>query len=289
MSEQRERSEPVVAGPARSRSALGSAFLAAIGVLAVVVGATLWGQLSGQGTSPTGPPPSGSPPTMGAASPDPSTPAATHPALAYSCGSGDPFSPTLLGEPPLDLRSIPAGMALAGFIASGHDEEHTLPRRGDWHLVAQRDDHAEFVAAVPGDPPYVNAQVDLENGEWGVTAWGHCRPRVALDGTGPASWVLAPDQEIDPNTTSFFADVTERACAGGRSSEGRVRGPLIAIDAERVIVIFTVDPLPGAQTCPGNPATRVEVQLPEPLGDRRLYDGGEYPFGDPTKQEPWMR
>jgi hypothetical protein len=65
---------------------------------------------------------------------------------------------------------------------------------------------------------------------------------------------------------------------------------VIIYEPDRVVVIFTVDPLPdGAYTCPGNPPTGVTVELSEPLGDRQLLDGGEFPWRDATKREPWQR
>lgn len=98
---------------------------------------------------------------------------------------------------------------------------------------------------------------------------------------GPATWALDPDARITPQTTEFEAWVTEVACASGRSSADRVGGPDLQISADVVIVTFGVVPLPGAQECPANPPTLVTVHLPEPLGDRRLLDGGREPPAEP--------
>jgi hypothetical protein len=104
---------------------------------------------------------------------------------------------------------------------------------------------------------------------------------TAVSDPQPATWGIAPGQEIGPETTSFVALVTERECASGRSSEGRVVGPEIAATADAVVVSFAVRPLGGAQECPGNPATPVEVRLDEPLGERRLLDGHRDPPAEP--------
>lgn len=98
---------------------------------------------------------------------------------------------------------------------------------------------------------------------------------------GPATWALDPDAEITGETTEFTAWVTERACASGRSSEDRIGGPDIQLSDDAVILSFGVVPLPGAQDCQGNPPTAVTVRLPEPLGDRRLLDGGREPPAEP--------
>lgn len=55
----------------------------------------------------------------------------------------------------------------------------------------------------------------------------------------------------------------------------------IQISDDTVMVTFGVVPLGGAQECQGNPPTAVTVRLPEPLGDRRLLDGGREPPAEP--------
>lgn len=89
---------------------------------------------------------------------------------------------------------------------------------------------------------------------------------------GPATWVLAPDQQIDFETTEFDVLVTEQDCAGGQSSEGRIVGPDIQYHAEAVTISFGVRARGGWQTCPGNPPTLVRVTLSEPLADRQILD-----------------
>lgn len=97
----------------------------------------------------------------------------------------------------------------------------------------------------------------------------------------PATWTFAPDQIIGPETTEFVAMVTERNCAGGQSSEGRVIGPMVDVSDDRVVVTFEVRPLEEAQDCPGNPPTAVTVRLREALGDRLILDGGREPPAEP--------
>lgn len=99
---------------------------------------------------------------------------------------------------------------------------------------------------------------------------------------GEASWALSPDSEITPETTEFVAMVTERACASGQSSEGRVVGPEITYADDAVTVTFGVRPRGANQDCPSNPPTAVAVTLSEPLGERRLLDGGS----DPPREPP---
>jgi hypothetical protein len=105
-------------------------------------------------------------------------------------------------------------------------------------------------------------------------------------GIGRASWALPTDEEIGRGTVQFTALVRERACASGRSSEGRIIGPDITYTDEAVIVTFQVQGLSGAQDCQGNPSTATQVTLEEALGDRRLLDGDSDPPREPPRCEP---
>ena len=110
-----------------------------------------------------------------------------------------------------------------------------------------------------------------------------CDVFAPLMPAGPALWFLPPDAQIGPETTAFPALVMEVNCASGQTSEGRIVGPEISYDADQVVVTFAVRPPPGdAHACPSNPATLVKVTLNEPLGERRLIDGG----ADPPREPP---
>jgi hypothetical protein len=204
-------------------------------------------------------------------------------ALEYSCGGGPSFTPRLFNEPEFDLTSIPAGAALADFINRGADGGLLPPN--DWRLVDQDDSSVWFVAPVPGDPYHAYAKVEPRGDHWRVTGYGGCRPEVEMSGLNSATWWLAPGQRINEASTSFLADVTEDACASGQSSKDRLRPPLITYEADRVVVVFTVEPLSGAQECPSNPSTEVRVELSQPLGERQLLDGGTLPWRDASSPD----
>ena len=62
---------------------------------------------------------------------------------------------------------------------------------------------------------------------------------------------------------------------------GRLLPPSITDGAESISLVFAARPLEDDMfTCPGNPSTRVTVELREPLGDRRLLDAGLFPPRD---------
>jgi hypothetical protein len=107
----------------------------------------------------------------------------------------------------------------------------------------------------------------------------------------PAVWAVDPANPTTASSTSFTALVMRIGCAGGRT--GEVFEPTINADEDEVIITFTVAPISGDQTCPGNDAVPVVVDLGEPIGDRRLVDGacrsGQAPAGRCDPNDPtWL-
>ena len=91
----------------------------------------------------------------------------------------------------------------------------------------------------------------------------------------PASLPLAADAK------SISGFIRERECASGQSPEGRIVGPRIEYAANAVTVTFGVTKL-GTAECPSNPAYSITIFLAEPLGNRRVLDGGSTPPRDAT-------
>lgn len=240
--------------------------LAVVVTLVVAVGAGV------EAVLPTGP-----------ASPDANAPVAPLD-LRYTCGAF-PFAPGLLTAGPGDAEQAndPAAGHLRAFLAGEGPDFDFLPDAG-WHLTGLDAQQAEFVT-VGGDLRIF--VVSLKNGieGWQVTNYGDCQPRVELaGGLGAAEWAFDPSQPKPGAATQVFdVLVTEMSCNGGQPADGRIVGPQIVRSADTVLVIFAVRPLPGGHTCQSNPSTRTRVDLGEPLGDRKLLDGGRLPPGDPAQ------
>jgi hypothetical protein len=96
-----------------------------------------------------------------------------------------------------------------------------------------------------------------------------------------ARWWLDPAAPPPgPDATSIPALIQERACASGRSPEGRVLEPQVFYASDAILVtVWVRDQLVG-QDCQGNPTFPIQVPLTEPLGDRELLDGSESPPRD---------
>jgi hypothetical protein len=214
------------------------------------------------------------------------TPDAAPADIAYACETF-PFDPAILSQPSADeLADDAVAGTLRAHLAKPGPDFDFLPDQG-WHLVGADGHQAEFVAAGGDDGPFT-VTLTNEPGGWRVSGWGGCTPRVALaNGLGPAEWTLVPNEPRPVAETRVFdAMVGELSCASGRSPEGRVVGPQFAKSDQMILVIFAVRMLPGGQDCPGAPSARVTVDLGEPLGDRRLLDGGRFPPADPEPVAP---
>jgi hypothetical protein len=194
-----------------------------------------------------------------------------------------PFDPVVLDGPGgAENGGDPVSTALREFLAGESVEVDGLPDTG-WTLVGGTPVLAEFLARDPaGDWAYVG--LEQRPGAWQVAGWGSCRPTAVVEGLSLASWTFPPDAApLRPDSTSFEALVNERACTGGQEMGARLRPPEIVYGPTTITVLFAVTPLPGNHDCPGNPSTRVTVELREPLGDRTLVDGAFFPPGDPAE------
>jgi hypothetical protein len=106
-------------------------------------------------------------------------------------------------------------------------------------------------------------------------------PSPSLDTASPARWELDPEEMPGPADTTFVAFVQEIGCASGRAIEGKLLPPVVEYGEDEIVVRLYLEPPEGdAHECPLPPPTRFEIQLREPIGNRRLVDGsGSQPPG----------
>jgi hypothetical protein len=101
---------------------------------------------------------------------------------------------------------------------------------------------------------------------------------------GPASWWLDPAAPPPtPTSTKIRALIQEQTCSSGQSPEGRIEPPEIELTDAAVTVSFEVRTRAGSQDCQGVAPFAITIDLPEPLGARALFDGGDTPPRDATK------
>jgi hypothetical protein len=98
-------------------------------------------------------------------------------------------------------------------------------------------------------------------------------PQATDTPAGNRWWLHTPPQ---PGDRTLDLKVHERACASGRSAEGRIR-PVVQYRDDSIVVTITVPSAGGDQLCPGNPDTTFTLHLAEAVGDRAILDGRTAP------------
>jgi hypothetical protein len=134
------------------------------------------------------------------------------------------------------------------------------------------------------EPSYSYALFEQVDGDWRAAGWGDCRIQVTAEGFGIATFEIDGENPPDPEGAEFHLLANERACASGKTPVDREVIPVVAETSHAVEVIVLVEsPVGDAQTCQGNPAFPLTVQLDAPLGERMIRDGALYPAED----RPW--
>jgi len=202
------------------------------------------------------------------------TPTPTPRGTLLTCGvPKDAFPPSALDAPAdAEKASGAASDALRAWLADPDNEQ--FAKGGGWRALVATDSDAVFAQ---GTPPGITVRFERRAGAWKwANSAGRCDLRVLPPpGLGAGEW--QPATAVRPADTAFVANVWERSCSGGKPPEGRVAPPEIEYTATTVVVTFFVRPRGGSQTCQGAPSTPYDVVLREPLGARKLLDGGTYP------------
>lgn len=103
------------------------------------------------------------------------------------------------------------------------------------------------------------------------------------DEFGVATFTLDPDNPPSPDNAALHLLATERACASGQAPVYRQVLPVIVEHSDAVEITVLVQEPVGSQTCQGNPAFLLTVQLSGPLGDRVIRDAAFFP----AEERPW--
>lgn len=205
-------------------------------------------------------------------------------ARAISCGDDFFFAPAVLGQPASDeMATDPAAAALREYLvaSSGLEETATRPATG-WHRIVLTAVQVQFVAVGTDRKGLWVIGLEARDGAWETILDGACHGQVKRPaGFGPAGWWLDPAFP-PPGKQDLVLHVliNEESCASGKSPEGRVGPPEIAYFQQAIVVTLSVRPRSGGQDCPSNPDFAMKIRLNEPVGDRRILDGGLFPPRD---------
>jgi hypothetical protein len=159
--------------------------------------------------------------------------------------------------------------------------------RHGWRLARRKRGLAGFVRGQPGTELESGTELEYmemgkRRGRWGMEAYSQkCWPSTTLDGRFAATWFLAPRQPpLSPKTRTI------QVIAGARCT-WKEKPPVVIgkprfeeFDGKLVMTLWlryrgvSADEYCAAYLPPWPP---IKVELPEPLGERGLFDGGEYP------------
>lgn len=201
------------------------------------------------------------------------------------CGDAE-YDPAVLADAPT-TSSLPDGLAEAADDAG----EPAFDPSQEWRVVHQSDDRVELIRELEGPMDHGQGDVrthevrvierifgatNVPEGSWLLTLAGPCTQRLSTHSdVGEADLTLA--REHSPDEAVVEVLVYERACASGRSAEGRVELIELVETDEQVRLRIGVRPREGGQDCPSNPPTPFSVELAAALGDREIVDASVVP------------
>jgi hypothetical protein len=213
-----------------------------------------------------------------------------------SDGSGLGFDPAALTAPmvPLDPADPSVKVLIAQLDHSASGPQFKLPWRGEqrspeelarvldgWRLLASSEDRRIYGKGVP--PRLITVGVKRESrNRWVIQAVSPARQlRASRDSVRASSFRLDPDRPPRPEDSVLRLLVVEQTRSGGRLAYGRFQAPDLYMDDEEVLLRCFITPLAGWQAGTRRWETPVFVQLPEPLGSRRVVDGAIFFPGRP--------
>jgi hypothetical protein len=213
-----------------------------------------------------------------------------------SDGSGQGFDPATLTAPlvPLDPADPPVKVLIQQLDHSASGPQFKLPWRGEhrshdelakllegWRLLATTANRRVYGKGAP--PRLITVGVKLQRKKrWVMQAVSPARQlRASRDNLRASSFRVDPDQPPSPHDTVLRLLVVEQTRSGGRLAYSRFQEPDLYLDDEEVLLRCFITPLPGWQSGTRRWETPVLVQLPEPLGNRRVVDGAIFFNGAP--------
>ncbi|HEX5591875.1 MAG TPA: hypothetical protein VFX35_00860 [Solirubrobacterales bacterium] len=156
-----------------------------------------------------------------------------------------------------------------------------------WRLARRLSDRAAFVRGLPGaelESGHELEHIELahRHGHWRMESYGQkCWLWTMRKGRYADTWFLAPGQPPLGPETRTIRIITGAHCSGKEKPPvivGKARFDRVGTKLAMTIWLRHRGG-GGNELCAYGlpPFPPIKVELPEPLGDRELFDGGEYP------------
>jgi hypothetical protein len=192
----------------------------------------------------------------------------------YSCGGNSFTASALEGPKGARAEDHPANRKFNRLLR--RNNPYTPNPGTGWRRVYLSDSHAEFVAEWP-EGRYQFVELNRKSDGWQWSGSGDCKPLAETDRAHGGSFTLPDDDAPSPFDTAIRLLVDELNCHGFDVPPAEDIHPEIIYGNENVIVIIRIDSPKGWATCPRPPPFPYTLELKEPLGERALVDGAEYP------------
>lgn len=196
-----------------------------------------------------------------------------------------PFDPIAVFSSPLGAErdSLPAERGLRRELRTTMN----WISRHNWRLGPHKPGYAEFFhgrlgAELESGHELESIVLTRRRGRWRMNSYDQrCYLRTLRHGQWATSWFLADKQPpLTPETRRIHVYVGGR-CAPDDDPAALAEPPEFREVAGKLLMTIWLrrDPTLSHELCqPGlGPGRPLNVDLPEPLGDRELFDGGEFP------------
>lgn len=198
-----------------------------------------------------------------------------------------PFDPVpaFSGPTGAERGSRPSERALRRFLK--RDILDWVPKH-NWRLVVESEGIAEFSAGrLSHGLEWMTFQRVRGRWKW-QTYSGGCLPSTLRRERPAISWDLSDEQPpLSPQTRRVKVHLGPGECNDGKSQNDRLQKPEFREQNGKLIMTLWLRPVsPGFHTCVGLIEPPVVIELPEPLGERELLDGGTYPPRPAAEPDP---
>lgn len=118
-------------------------------------------------------------------------------------------------------------------------------------------------------------ELEREGTMWRAAGWAGCQLSPVLK--NGVSWAEVTGYHRAPDSARLTAQVRERECTSGRNPDRFLHEPFVVETNDTVTIYWTSESATGGRDCQATPIVDRALELTQPLGTRRVFDGSSYP------------